>query len=176
MKRIATLLFIGMLFWVIQTTWLSVPIIQKVRPDLLLLLTLFLGLSSSPIAGGMLAFFFGYLTDLFSGNGFGLFVFSRPLLFFGTQLFQNRLYLESVFSRSLFVFLFALAEGVFLLLLFHLFYPNSLLSPGLLFSTAFIPQCLATALFSSPLFTFLKKGMIRLDPQPRPLSEGRGKS
>ncbi|MDP2971789.1 MAG: rod shape-determining protein MreD, partial [Deltaproteobacteria bacterium] len=60
---------------IVQTTWFTFPPIRWIRPDIVLILTLYLGLSSPPISGGILVFFLGYLMDLFSGNGFGLYAF-----------------------------------------------------------------------------------------------------
>lgn len=167
MRRTVVLLCIGILFLTLQTTWLTFPYVQHVRPDLLLILTLFLGLFSFPISGGILAFLLGYLMDLFSGNGIGFFALSRPLLFFGTQHFKDRLFLESFSSRSFFVFLLALAEGIFILLLSNLFRPDSSPSPVPLFFKTFIPQCLSTSLLSSFFFFSLRKGITRLESQPR---------
>jgi len=166
-RRTVVLLCIGILFLTLQTTWLTFPYVQTVRPDLLLILTLFLGLFSSTISGGILAFLLGYLMDLFSGNGIGFFTLTRPLLFYGTQLFKDRLFLESFFSRSLFVFLLALAEGLFILLLSNLFRPDSSTSPISLFFKTFIPQCFSTALLSSFFFFFLRKGVTQFESQPR---------
>ncbi len=166
-RRTVVLLCIGILFLTLQTTWLTFPYVQNVRPDLLLLLTLFLGLFSSTLSGGLLAFLLGYLMDLFSGNGVGFFALSRPLLFYGTQLFKDRLFLESFSSRSLFVFLLALGEGIFFLLLSNLFRAGSSSNPVPPFFKVFIPQCLSTALLSSFFFFLLRKGITRLETQPR---------
>ena len=167
MRRMAVPFFLGLLFLIVQTTWLAFPLVQKVRPDLLLILTLFLGLSFPPITGGILAFFLGYLMDLFTGNGYGLYALSRLLLFYTAQLFKDRLYLEGFSSRSLLVFFLALGEGIFILVLLKALNPNPLRSPYLLFFTVFLPQSFSTALLSSPVISFLRKGMTLLDPQPR---------
>lgn len=134
---------------------------------MVLILTLFLGLSSPPISGGVLVFFLGYLMDLFSGNGLGLYTLSRLLLFYGAQLFKDRLYLESFSSRSLFVFFFGLSEGVFLLLLIKALNHDPLRNPYPLFFSVFLPQTLSTALLCSIFFSFLKRGVSVLSPQPR---------
>ncbi|MDI6764763.1 MAG: rod shape-determining protein MreD, partial [Thermodesulfobacteriota bacterium] len=118
------------------------------------------------ISGGILVFFLGYLMDLFSGNGFGLYAFSRPFLFYCAQLFKDRIYLESFPSRSLFVFLFALAEGPILLILLKALDPEHLPNLYPLFFTVFLPQSLSTALLSSVLFSLLKRGSSLLYAEP----------
>lgn len=174
MRPLLFFLLSGILFVTLQTTWLALPLIQRVRPDMTLILTLFLGLSSPPLSGGVLAFFLGYLMDLFSGNGFGLYAVSRLLLFYGAQLFKDRLYLESFFSRSFFVFFFGLVEGIFLLLLIKALNHDPLRNPSPLFFTVFLPQSLSTALLSSIFFSLFKKTVSLLSPQPRIESRDRG--
>lgn len=171
MKKVFFPLLLGIFFLTLQTTWVASFPVWRVRPDIVLILTVFLGIASPPISGGMVAFILGYLMDLFSGNSFGLYTFSRPLLFYGTQLFKDRIYLESVHSRSLFVFLFTLAEGLMLLLLVKALNPEPLRNLYSLFFPVFLPQSLSTALFSSVLFPLFKKGSSLLYGQP---GSGRG--
>jgi rod shape-determining protein MreD len=168
MKRILFFLFLGVFFLILQTTWLASLPIRKIRPDLVLILTLYLGFSFPPVSGGMLSFFLGSLMDLFSGNSFGLYAFSRPLLFCGVQLFKDRIYLESFFSRSLFVFFFALMEGILLLILLEALNPEPLRNLYRAFVPFFLFQSLSTALVSPVLFSFFKKGFSWVHGQPRP--------
>lgn len=174
MKRIIFSLLLGVLFLTLQTTWLALPFIRWARPDILLILTLYLGLSSSPISGGILAFFLGYLMDLFSGNGFGLYVFSRLLLFYGAQLFKDHIYLEGFPSRFLFAFLFSLAEGFLLLILIRVLNPEHLQNLYPLVFAVFLPQCFTTALLSPVLFSLLNKGSMLLQVLPRAGIGGKG--
>jgi len=158
MKRTLLLLLIGILLLTVQTTLLrSIPI-QRVRPDFMLIFTLYLAFSISPVPGGILAFFMGYLVDLFSGNTFGLYAFTRPILFYGAYLFKSKLYVEGFSSRFIFIFLSAGLEGVLVLILFSLFNPEPLfrLYPSVLFSL--LPQSTFTALIAPPLFALFQKG------------------
>ncbi len=117
MKRIGFSFLLGILFLTLQTTLLPWLPIQRIRPDIVLILVLYWGLTCPPIQGGILSFFLGYLMDLFSGNSLGLYTFSRPLLFYLAALFKGRLYLEGVLLQFLFVFFFALFEGLLILTL-----------------------------------------------------------
>lgn len=166
MKRILFPLFLGILFLTLQTTWLTFLPIRRIRPDIVMILTLYLGLSYPPVSGGMLAVFLGYSLDLFSGNGFGLFTFSRPLFFYGAQFFKDRIYLESSPSQALFVFLFALSEGLFLMLLLKALNPEHLRNLYPLFFTVFLPQSLSTALISPVFFHLFRKGSSLLFAHP----------
>jgi rod shape-determining protein MreD len=162
MKRAVLPFFLGVLLLTLQTTLLMSLVNQRIRPDLVLILTLYLGLSYPPISGGILAFFLGYLMDLFSGNVLGLYTLSRPLIFYIAQIFKDRVYLEGFLSQFLFVFLSALVEGFLLLLLLNGLNPNPLgnLYPSLL--TVLLPQSLSTGLMTPVLFSLFRKGSLFL--------------
>jgi rod shape-determining protein MreD len=157
MKRNAILFLLGILFLTFQTTLLSYLPIRRIRPDIVLILILHWGLTLPPVSGGIHALFLGYLMDLFSGNSFGLYTFTRPLLFYLTQLFRGRLYLESLPSQSLFVFLFALFEGLLILALLSAFNPAPLGNLYPLFLTFFLPQAFLTGMITPVLFFLLQK-------------------
>lgn len=157
MKRIGFSFFLGILFLTLQTTLLSSLPIQRIRPDIVLILILFWGLTYPPVQGGILSFFLGYLMDLFSGNSLGLYTFSRPLLFCLAELFKGRLYLEGVLSQFLFVFFFGLFEGLLILTLLSALNPVPLGNLYPLVFTFYLPQSFLTALITPVLFLLLKK-------------------
>jgi rod shape-determining protein MreD len=157
MKRVLLSLVIGIFFLTLQVTLFPSLPIQRIRPDIVLILVLYWGLSASLISGGILSFFLGFLMDLFSANSFGLYTFSRSLLFFLTQLFKGRFYLESVLSQFLYVFLFALFEGLLILALLSALNPSPLGNLTSLFFSFFFPQSCLTGLISPPLFLLLNK-------------------
>jgi rod shape-determining protein MreD len=157
MKRNAILLLLGILFLTFQTTLLSYLPIQRIRPDIVLVLILYWGFTLPPVSGGIHCLFLGYLMDLFSGNSFGLYTFTRPLLFYLAQLFRGGLYLESFPSQSLLVFVFALFEGLLILTLLAALNPaplGNLYSP---FFTFFLPQSFLTGMITPVLFFLLQR-------------------
>jgi rod shape-determining protein MreD len=162
MKRQGMLLLLGILFLTFQTTLLSYLPIQRIRPDILLVLILYWGFTLPPVTGGIHALFLGYLMDLFSGNSFGLYTFTRPLLFYLAQLFKGRFYLESLISQSLFVFVFALFEGLLILSLLAALNPLPLGNLSSPFFTFFLPQSFLTGLITPVLFFFLQKVFLTL--------------
>jgi rod shape-determining protein MreD len=165
MKRIGYSLFLGILFLTLQTTLLPYLPIQRIRPDMVLILILYWGLSFPPVSGGILSFFLGYLMDLFSGNSFGLYTFSRPLLFYVAQFFKGRIYLEGFLSQFLFVFLFALFEGLLILTLLSALNPVALNNLYPLLFTFYAPQSFLTGLIAPLLFFLLKKISFLFFPQ-----------
>lgn len=166
MKRVVSPLLIGIFFLILQTTLLSSFPIQRFRPDLLLIFTLYLAFLFPPIFGGILAFFMGYLMDLFSGNALGFYTFSRPLVFFAAQFFKERFYLEGFSSQFLFAFTFGLLEGVLILMLMSILQAFSFLSLYPLFFTSLLPQSFSTGLVTPLLFLLFQKGSSHLFRQP----------
>lgn len=162
MRRVFLPLFLGILFLTLQTTLLMSLPIQRIRPDIVLILTLYLGLSYPPISGGILAFFMGYLMDLFSGNVLGLYSLSRPLIFYLAQIFKDRVYLEGFLSQFLFVFLSAVVEGFLLLILFSGLNPSPLGNLYPLLFTVLLPQSFSTALITPILFPLFRRGSLFL--------------
>jgi rod shape-determining protein MreD len=166
MKRFVLLLLAGILLLILQTTWWSFFPIQRIRPDLLLIFTLYLAFLFPPFLGGILAFFMGSLMDLFSGSTLGFYTFSRTLVFFATQFLKERFYLEGSSFQFVFAFIFSILEGGLLLMLINGLEPVSF---GNLYSsllTYLLPQSFLTGLAGPFLFYLFKKGTSLLFTQP----------
>jgi len=166
MKRVIPPLLGGIFFLILQTTVLSSFPIQRVRPDILLIFTLYLAFLFPPIFGGILAFFIGYLMDLYSGNTLGFYTFSRPLIFFAAQFFKERFYLEGFSFQFLFAFIFGMLEGILILILMNALQPVSLGNLYPLLFTFLLPQSFFTGLATPPLFFLFQKGSSLLFHQP----------
>jgi len=162
MRRIIFPLLIGVFFLTLQATLLASLFTQRIRPDIALILTLYLGLSYPPISGGILVFFIGFLMDLFSGNSLGLYTVSRPIVFFVAQFFKERFYLENFASQFLFVFIFAMMEGLLVLFIFTALLPYPHINLYTLLFTFLLPQSFFTALISPILFSLFDKGSFYL--------------
>jgi rod shape-determining protein MreD len=167
-------LLAGILFLVLQTTLLSCSPIQRVRPDLLLIFTLYLAFLFPPIFGGFLAFLMGYLMDLFSGNTLGFYTVSRPLVFLAAQFFKERFYLEGFSFQSLFAFIFSLLEGILVFVLMSAVRPLPLGSLYPLFFHFLLPQSFFTGLVTPLLFFVFQKGSSLLFRQPEQGIKERG--
>ncbi len=158
MRRNLFFVLSGLLFMGIQATLLSHTSIQRLRPDLMLILVLYLGFSLPLFSGGILAFFMGLLMDAFSGNALGLYTLTRPLAFLIAQLFRHRFYWQGISFQFLFVTLAALLEGLFLLLLLTALTPSTLKNLYPLVLTRLLPQSLCTGLATPLVFSFLRRG------------------
>jgi rod shape-determining protein MreD len=166
MKRVVLPLLAGILFLILQTTLLSSFPTQRIRPDILLIFTLYLAFLFPPIFGGILAFFLGYLMDLFSGNTLGLYTFSRPLVFLAAQFFKERFYLEGFSFQFLFAFIFGLLEGILIFMLMVVLQPIPVGNLYPLLFTFLLPQSFFTGLVSPLLFFVFQKGSSLLFHQP----------
>ncbi len=157
MKRFVLPLFAGILFLILQTTLLSFLPTQRIRPDILLIFTLYLTFLLPPISGGILAMSLGYLMDLFSGNALGCYTFSRPLLFFAAHFFKERFYLEGFSSQILFTFAFGILEGLLILVLLNALQPVSLGKLYPMLFTFLLPHSFFTGLITPILFYLFQK-------------------
>ncbi len=166
MKRVIFPLVVGIFFLILQTTLLSCSPIQRIRPDLLLIFTLYLAFLFPPITGGILAFLMGYLMDLFSGNTLGFYTVSRPLVFLAAQFFKERFYLEGFSFQSLFAFVFSLLEGILILILMNAVQPVPFRNLYPLFFRFLLPQSFLTGLATPLLFFVFQKGASLLFRQP----------
>jgi rod shape-determining protein MreD len=166
MRRIFLPLLVGVLLLILQTTLLPFFPIHRIRPDILLIFTLYLGLSFPPLSGGFLAFFMGYLMDLFSGNALGFYTLSRPLVFFAAQFFRERFYMEGSYSRFLFAFVYSMLEGFLIFILMNAFHSTPLGNLYPLLLTFLLPQSFFTALVTPALFFLFQQGSSFLFRQP----------
>ena len=174
MRRFVPLLLAGILLLTLQTTWLSFFPTQRIRPDFLLIFTLYLAFLFPPFFGGILAFFMGYLMDLFSGNTLGFYTFSRTLVFFATQFLKERFYLEGYSFQFLFAFIFNILEGGLLLVLINGIEPVSFGNLYLSLFTFLLPQSFCTGLAAPLLFFLFKKAASLIFRQPEQGIKARG--
>ena len=167
MKRFLYPFLAGLLLLTFQTTLLPSLPIHRIRPDVVLILILFLGFSYPTVLGGLIAFSLGFLLDLFSGNAFGLYTFTRPLIFFVAQLFRSNFYWKGFSFQFLFVFIFALLEGGLILLLISGLNPSPFRN---LFRSVIIDllsQSIVTGLITPFLFPLFEKGTVLLVTKQR---------
>jgi len=174
MKRFLYPFLAGLLLLTFQATLLPSFAIHHVQPDVVLILILFLGFSYPTVLGGLVALALGFILDLFSGNAFGLYTFTRPLIFFVAQLFRSHFYWKGFSFQFLFVFIFALMEGGVILLLvsglnplpFHNLYSSVIVD--------LLPQSIITGLITPLLFPLFEKGSVVLVTKRRPAIKSQG--
>ncbi len=121
--------------------------IHGITPSLVLPLVIFLGVHEASMArGALLAFAFGYLTDLFAGAPVGLFTFVSVAIWGLSRMAGVRLTAQTVITQVALGGGFALVESAIVLTLLAIF-GNDAHRPVEIASVV-LPHAAATALFS----------------------------
>ena len=152
MRKNLSLMGFVFLSLVAQTTVLAELPHQIAKPDLLLILIVYCGLYSPPLAGAILAFLSGYMMDIFSGSIFGIHAFSKTAIFFLAILVKDRFYIESHLFQAGTIFSLSIIEGFIIILILGLVSPVENLLPS--FLTFIVPKSLITGLVG-PFFIAL---------------------
>ena len=95
MKHLGIYFIAGIALILIQTSVLPLFFGFSLRPDLILLLVLYIGLNETPLAGAFYAWLLGCLLDVFCGMTLGLNGMIMLLIFCGTFLGGRQLNLEN---------------------------------------------------------------------------------
>ena len=146
MKDAIIYLVVGLGALFLQTTVFSH---FPVRPDLVLVLVVCLGLSQMTFAGVLIAFFLGCLMDVFAGSTPGFFALTKTMIFLLVYTTRGGLFFESHLARAGLVAVAVLLEAfvVLLLLRFTSFPPTFPSSAGrlivgpLALTTVIAPFC-----------------------------------
>lgn len=92
-------------FLLFQTSAVYALGLDSFRPDLLLVLVVYLGLKEHCVGAALAAFLIGYLLDTFSGSPVGTNALAMSIVFLFCYLASRRLWTDSVVSATLVVFL-----------------------------------------------------------------------
>jgi len=154
--RFLIFLLCAFLLAIFQSTLISLIFPSFMKPDLMIVLVIFLGISFPLLPGAFLVLFCGLLYDTFSGGTLGLFAFVYLCIYFGLKLLAKFLIVGE--RVSLRIILVGVLMGVQTLLLI-------LLPPALGIVGRFswpragwvLPQVLSTCLVSWPLFSLFRR-------------------
>lgn len=95
MKGLILHLVCGLVFMLLQTTIFPRFLPPEMRPNLLLILVIYLGLSESFLRAAFLTLLLGALQDVFSGMTLGLYATVQLTVFLLVRLFSDHLNIES---------------------------------------------------------------------------------
>lgn len=113
MTRFIGYLLVALIVYTLQVSLFSEFLVARIRPDLSILLILFIALNEDITMGAILAFIFGIMKDSLAGGNPGLFGFSYLLLFFIATMLFNRLNPESAPLLVVLSFFGVILEGAF---------------------------------------------------------------
>ncbi len=134
-------LFLLILSIILQAAFIPAHFPDAFKPDLMIILIVYMGLAENAKWGGCGSFLLGLVHDSMSGIYFGLSGFSYLLIFILLRAVSHRLYTESRSVMVLAVLLATLINGLVILLLLTVF-------------------SLATGLYSAILSNMAPQGLI----------------
>lgn len=160
MKIAAVVVGLGLVLLLAQALLIA-ALPAEIRPDLILIFALAMGLRAGSSYGLLLAFAFGFAVDALSGAPLGLFALLRGSACAATHMLDGALYLRAPAPWAVFVAAYAVADILIMGLVLQWFAPEAALGwgslairmPGIALSTALVAAALL------PLFR-------RLDPEP----------
>jgi len=118
--QISFLIFVGLFCIIVQSNSFLHSHILPIGFDLTIPLTLYVGLSQKPPQGALLAVWFGFLMDVFSGSIMGMYTFLRVSMFLLVQILKKGLFLENKVFFGLLVLALFFWEAFLVSLLFAL--------------------------------------------------------
>jgi len=109
-KRFLLFLAAGFVAVLLQATLLDHLPLGGLKPDLLLIIVLYIGFFLPSNEGAVLSFALGYVQDLFAGHLIGLFTLMRVTAWLAAKLMSGMLNLRSVFAQTIFVAIYSIAD------------------------------------------------------------------
>ncbi len=149
MKFVLTLGGVGLVLLMLQGV-VSTAIPVGIRPDLILIFALALGLRAGSSSGLVLAFLAGFAIDALSGAPLGLFSLLRGTACAATRAFDRALYLRAAGPWAIYVFGYSIADALLLGVCLRSFAPETALGWSQILLQA-PGAALATALVAAPL-------------------------
>jgi rod shape-determining protein MreD len=166
MMRILLTFALGLLFMLLQSSVFPRFLPADLKPDLLLVLVIYLGLTESPVRGGLVSYLLGCLKDVFAGIYPGLFGFTFLLVFYAARGVGGRFNSENPFFLIFLTLAGTLLEGVIILFSIGFFADHA--PPWQLIGHQLLPQMLLNLLAVILLLIFIFPLMSRLSPPRQP--------
>lgn len=153
--NIGIIVLCGLLFCTIQTVLLRTDLLSLINLDLILLLTLYIGLKRPILEGTLLVLVISHFAEIHSGAPAGLLMSSYLFCYAATVLTREFFLMESGFS----IILLGVSGGllwkfVFLVLCYFMEILPNLWKPSLLYLP---PYLVALGLFTRPVFSLIHK-------------------
>jgi rod shape-determining protein MreD len=148
-KDLLKFCLIGLLFLVLQSTWLAVEADNPLRPDLLFILLIFLGIQNRLRWGLILSVILGAMVDLLSWGLPGTAIILYPLIFSIYFFIGTRTLISSPIFAVVSVLVFQIFYGLLAYFSLYVFRDLEFTQSQLVL---LIEQALITMLVSIPLF------------------------
>ena len=158
--RLALYLLAGLFFMLMQTTVVPWMVPSPFKPNLLLILIIYLSLGEDLVQGAMLSYLLGCLQDVFAGSFLGLYGFVCLVTFLAAKISMRWLDTERSVLLLILVFFGTLFEGAMVLFLLATFAEPGHIWPIILGSLP--TQALASTAAAWLLLLFLNRLQKRL--------------
>jgi len=155
------LLGVGLGLLLLQALAWHLP--ETLRPDLILIFALAMGLRLRGTGALILAFAFGFVVDLGSGALPGLYAFLRGTACAATRLFDRALYLRAPVPWAIYVLAYSVIDAMLMGVVVRFFVPTSTLTWEVIL-TRLPGMAILTAIVAAPLLGVFR----RLDPEASP--------
>ena len=159
--RIVIYFLIALLCMLFQTAFFPRIFPVYLKPDLLLILVVYLGVNEKYGSGGLLAYIFGCLLDVFAGSYMGMYGMTFLVLFFSVRSAVSYFNSESSLLLLFMVFCGTLLEAALLILLGSLAQAGDL---WLVILQWIVPQVIVNVLIAY-LFLFVVTRLQRYFPR-----------
>ena len=103
----------------VQSTFVEKFALFDVRPDLVLLILVYVALSGGHIEGTLLGFFAGFLQDVYAPGHFGLNALAKSIVGFTVGYGHGSIVIENILTRGLILFGAAFGHDVFYFVFYH---------------------------------------------------------
>jgi len=120
-KRFTYFILFSLLLVFLQVSVLPRLLPEHFKPDLLLILVLYVGITVPCVRGGLTCWYLGCLEDVFAGSDFGLFGITFLIIFLTVRAGANRFNTESSLLLLLLSFVATFLKGLVLIALLLLF-------------------------------------------------------
>lgn len=158
--------FVGYLVGVQEALFESFSV-AGITPSLVLPLIVFMGVHEYALwRGALLAFFLGYLLDVFSSAPIGLYTFTSVAVFVVSRVAGVRLAAQTALTKIALAFCFSLFEGVIIVILTAIFGGDAARPRAL--SSLVLPHALSTALIAPLVFSVAQRIHQATITVPRP--------
>jgi len=151
-KRIAYFLLLSFFLIFLQVSVLPRLLPEYFKPDLLLVLVLYLGLTTTCLRGGLLCWYLGCLEDAFAGSDFGLFGFTFLIIFLTVRAGASRFNTESSVLLLILTFVATFFKGAVLISLLLFFSESGRQWPVIL--TRLLPEAVMNTFCALLLLKF----------------------
>lgn len=163
MNRLLIYFGCGLLFLLLQSTVIPWLLPSYLKPDLLLILLIYVGLNEKFRSGALLAYVLGCLLDVFTGHYLGLYGFVFLALFFATRIAVKWFNTESSMLLVTMVFWGTLVEGALVIFALGLFAEAGELYALIL--VQLFPRAIVSCLVAEALLLLLNWLQRRLGPR-----------